>query len=260
MLYEQVIKEKERIESQIITIQTQLKELPEGNLVCSHTGKYSKWYQSFGATAKYIPKHERWLAEKLAYKKYLSLQLDTFHSEKKAIDFYLRHYSMHSYEAEQKFLTSSDYKELLAPSLQPLSQKLSDWVNSPYKTNPSHADKRIHTTISGNLVRSKSEVLIDALLSKNRIPFRYECALQLNEMFLYPDFTIRHPQTGKFFYWEHFGCMDDPAYIRNVSKKLELYASNGIIPSIQLITTYESKEHPLTSRMVEHMIQYYFLD
>lgn len=260
MLYEQILKERERIESQIVTFQTQLKELPEGKLVCSHTGNYSKWYQSFGDTAKYIPKRERWLAEKLAYKKYLLLQLDTLYEEKKAVDFYLRHYSRQAYEAEQNFLASSDYKELLIPSLRPFSQELLDWVKSPYKTNPSYAEKRIHTTISGNLVRSKSEVLIDALLSKNKIPFRYECALQLNDIFVYPDFTIRHPQTGKFFYWEHFGCMDDPAYIKNVSKKLQLYASNGIIPSVQLITTYESKEYPLTSKMVEHMMQYYFLE
>jgi len=260
MIYNQIIKEKHRIESQIAVLQTKLMEFPKGNLVCSHTGKYSKWYQSFGSTSKYIPKQERWLAEKLALKKYLSLQLNTLLAEKKAIDFYLRHYSSRAFEAEQTFMSSPEYKELVSPYFKTFSQKLSDWIHSPFKTNPLYPEKRIHTTPSGNLVRSKSEVLIDTFLCKNKIPFRYECILQLNGISLYPDFTIRHPRTGDFFYWEHFGCMDDPAYIQKASFKIQTYAANGIIPSVHLITTYETKEYPLTSNIIENMIEYYFLN
>lgn len=75
----------------------------------------------------------------------------------------------------------------------------------------------------------------------------------------YPDFTLRHPLTGNYFYWEHFGMMDNPAYCRNVSSKLQLYFSHGIIPSINLITTYETKDDPLDVEIVEGIIQHYFL-
>lgn len=97
------------------------------------------------------------------------------------------------------------------------------------------------------------------LLHVNSIPFRYECELQLGETTLYPDFTLRHPLTGNLFYWEHFGMMDNPAYCRNVSSKLQLYFSHGIIPSINLITTYETKDDPLDVEIVEGIIQHYFL-
>ena len=98
------------------------------------------------------------------------------------------------------------------------------------------------------------------LLYINKIPFRYECALHLGETTLFPDFTIRHPKTGNVYYWEHFGLMDNPAYSQNAYSKLQLYTSHGIIPSIQLITTYETKDNPLSTDIVEKIIAYYFLN
>lgn len=72
-------------------------------------------------------------------------------------------------------------------------------------------------------------------------------------------FTIRHPKTGEVFYWEHFGLMDNPTYSKNAYSKLQLYTNHGIIPSIQLITTYETKEHPLTAETIEKIVENYFL-
>lgn len=111
---------------------------------------------------------------------------------------------------------------------------------------------------SGNLVRSKSEALIDMALYIHKIPFRYECALNLGGITLYPDFTLRHPQTGEFFYWEHFGLMDDESYSQNTCSKLQLYTSCDIIPGVHLITTYETKEFPLSTKTIEKTIDYYF--
>ena len=54
--------------------------------------------------------------------------------------------------------------------------------------------------------------------------------------------------------------MDDPDYCRQVYSKLEKYTLNGIYPTIQLITTYETKEHPLTAETVEQIIRQYFLE
>lgn len=132
-------------------------------------------------------------------------------------------------------------------------------MTSPYEHNTKYKEQLIHKTSSGNLVRSKSEAMIDMFLYMNRIPFRYECALQLGDTTLYPDFTIRHPQTGELYYWEHFGRMDDPFYYKNVFSKLHLYTSHGIIPSIHLITTYETKENPLSSEIIEKIIEHYFI-
>ena len=128
-----------------------------------------------------------------------------------------------------------------------------------YEKNQSHPNALRHNCISGNVVRSKSEVLIDHALFTHQIPFRYECALKLGEITIYPDFTIRHPKTGKFYYWEHFGIMDSVSYSQNAYQKLQLYTSNGYIPTINLITTFETNEYPLSMETIENVISHYFL-
>lgn len=259
MMYEKMLKESQRLEMQIKDLQLQLNTFPEGKLISTTNTRGTKWYRSDGHKPIYLPKKERALAEQLAHKKYLSLQLKNLLHEKNAIDFYLRHHDSNAYQAEQSFVNSYEYKDLLSPIFKPLSQELQNWINAPYEKNTKHPENLIHKTHSGNKVRSKSEALIDMFLHKNKIPFRYECALHLNEMVLFPDFTIRHPETGNMYYWEHFGMMDNPEYAKNASSKIQHYISNGIIPTIQLITTYETKENPLNPETVEKIVEHYFM-
>lgn len=129
---------------------------------------------------------------------------------------------------------------------------------APFERNPKHPEALIHKGISGNILRSKSEAIIDTFLHTNQLPYRYECKLVLGQETLYPDFTIRHPKTGEIYYWEHFGKMDDPSYYRKVFPKLRLYTSHNIIPSINLITTFETQDNPLTVDVIEKIIQHYF--
>lgn len=242
---------------QLDEIQAELARLPEGKLICTHNGSRFKWYHSDGKSKAYIPKQNRALAEQLAVKKYLSLQAQNMLQERRSIEYYLRHHDADIKQADE-LLTASEYQELLAPYFTPVSQELSDWMHAPYERNQKYPEQLIHKTSSGNLVRSKSEAIIDMLLLMNKIPFRYECELQLEETTLYPDFTLRHPLTGQVFYWEHFGMMDNPNYCRNATTKLQLYFSHGIIPTINLITTYETKDNPLNIEIVEGIIQHYF--
>ncbi len=179
--------------------------------------------------------------------------------EKNALDYYLKHHDVGAIQSEQDFINSQKYKELLSRFFIPLSQELVDWQKEAYEKNTKYPEGLLHRTASGNYVRSKSEALIDLYLTKNRIPFRYEAALYLRGVVIFPDFTIRHPETGEIFYWEHFGLMDESSYNRNVGSKLQLYISNGIIPNIHLITTYETKGHPLTTEIIERILETYFL-
>ncbi|MBQ3061604.1 MAG: hypothetical protein IJD02_04105 [Lachnospiraceae bacterium] len=153
-----------------------------------------------------------------------------------------------------------EYAALIKDSCSSFSQALLDWINAPYRTNPHHPESLTHKTQSGILVRSKSEAIIAMLLSQHNIPFRYECELVLGPITIYPDFTLKHPSTEKTYYWEHFGLMDNPTYSHNVLTKLQTYISYGIIPNATLITTYETKAHPLTSDTVSDIISKYFLD
>lgn len=250
--------EKSKLDKQIHFIKGQLKNMPPGKLVCSHTGKYAKWFVSDGHTKKYIPKANRKLAEQLAVKKYLSLQLEDLENEKRAVEFYLRHSSIHG-KAEQLLINESEYKHLLTSYFTPLSEELFIWAKTPYEQNPLYPEQLVHNNGFGTKVRSKSEAMIEFALYMNKIPYRYECALELGETVFYPDFTIRHPKTGEVFYWEHFGLMDHQSYSQKVCNKLHQYTIHGIIPTIQLITTYETKEHPLTMEAIQEHVQKYFL-
>lgn len=134
MLHQQILKKHQELQNQIIALQKKLAAFPEGKLICARNGSRWKWYESNGKTKTYIPKKHKAKAEKLAAKKYLSLVLKDLKCEKKAIDFYLKHYRE---PQSQKLLTSNtEYEKLLAPFFQPTSQELSDWAKAPYERNP----------------------------------------------------------------------------------------------------------------------------
>ncbi len=198
------------------------------------------------------------MAQQLAAKKYYSLLCQDLEQEKYALDSYLRHRASSPGKAEKLLTDTPAYQELLSSFFTPASQDLQDWANAPYEHNQKYPEQLLHATASGHMVRSKSEALISILLQTRQIPFRYECALHLGETTLFPDFTILHPQTRQILYWEHFGLMDNSSYCQNACSKLQFYASHGIIPSIHLITTYETKQYPLRLDMVEKIIDYYF--
>lgn len=52
--------------------------------------------------------------------------------------------------------------------------------------------------------------------------------------------------------------MDEPYYASNAYARIQLYISHGIIPGVNLITTYETKSCPLDSEMLVRIIEIYF--
>ncbi len=258
-IYEQILSEHQRLSNQINSLQSQLKAFPTGKLVCTRNASRYKWYRSNGKKSTYIPKKQKGLAEQLAIKKYLTCLLEDSLHEQKALEFYLRHHAPGMGKAEQLLTTPSEFQALLSNHFKPADQEKLLWMNSPYERNPNYPEQLTHRTYSGYYVRSKSELLIDMALRTHKLPFRYECALELEDVVLYPDFTILHPLSGEYIYWEHFGIMDDPDYRQSFYSKIRLYTSHGIIPNINLLTTFETKQHPLDTEQIEHTIQTFLL-
>lgn len=254
---EQMIFEHQKLEKEICSIQEQLKELPEGKLFCRRNGTHIKWYQSDGHIQTYIPKKKRKFAQQLARRRYLATLLEDDIHEKSAIEMYLRHH--HEKNSEEMLQKTSPFHELLSPIFQSASQELQDWVNSPYEKSEEHPEHLIFETGFGICVRSKSEAMIAMMLRENKIPFRYECALELSGIKIFPDFTIRHPRTGEYFYWEHLGLSDDPDYQRQTLWKLSLYMKNNFRFSGNLIFTSETARFPLRPMDVEKTIVHHFL-
>ena len=93
-----------------------------------------------------------------------------------------------------------------------------------------------HQTLSGELVRSKSEVIIANILTERNIDFEYEPHLYSPNKEMYrPDFSIK--QNGTTYYWEHLGMLDNEEYLSNWQVKKLWY--DKYFPG-QLITTEES--------------------
>ena len=259
MIYTKAQQESQKLDEQIKRIQIQLSKSPKGKLLCCRNGRYYKWYLSDGHKRKYLPKKQRKQAEQLALKRYLHLRLDDLVRKKRCIDSFVKNYSQCTEKAQLFLENNPEYQSLISPFFKPVSQELSEWMNSPYEKNTQYPEQLNQKTSSGLMVRSKSEAMIAHFLSINQLPFRYQSALYLPGTTIYPDFTIRHPKTVKLYYYEHFGLMDDKYYANKASNKLQLYISNGIIPSINLIITFETKENPLSIDTIEKIIKEYFL-
>ena len=196
MIYKRIAREQEKLQQQIASLQEQLADSPAGKLICCHHNNHFKWYRSDGHTKEYIPKSNQQLAQKLAEKKYMSSALKHLSIQKKALDSYLKHYDLNMNEQNKLLNEMPGYSTLLRSYFTTSSSGFQEWRDSPYEHNPRHPENLIHKTSSGTLVRSKSEAMIDHFLYTHKIPFRYECALYLNDLILYPDFTILHPDTG----------------------------------------------------------------
>lgn len=208
---------------------------------------------------KYISKKDHKVAEDLAYKNLLTLQLNSLLQEKKAIESYLKHYTPDIHQNEIDYVNSPAYQKLVAPHHKLFQEEQEAWINESYVKNTFYPESLTVKGTSGISLRSKSEAIIENVLCKYHIPFRYEARLDLGDLFYYPDFTILHPTTHQLVYWENFGMMDNPTYAKGTAEKLEQYIAHGILPSHQLICTYETKEHPLGFDLVEKMVDHYLL-
>lgn len=263
-LREAVILEKNAIEDflriteeKIQKLQQELKGYPKGKISCLRNGKYVKWYHVMGGKRKYIPKSEIEFAEQLVRKQNIQAKLEDALMDKKALGKYMK--AVNGYESkEELFYKNPFYSEILRDTKKH-NVDIDTWMNADYSRNPLHPEMLKFESISGNILRSKSELIIDQLLFVYQIPYRYECKLVIGDVTLYPDFTIIHPKTGKMFYWEHFGMMDNQKYSQKAFSKLEIYCENGIIPSINLITTFETTDFPLDAVKVENIIKQYFV-
>jgi hypothetical protein len=87
----------------------------------------------------------------------------------------------------------------------------------------------IHRTERGDLVRSKSELVIADKLYARSVEYVYEQPLVLpNGRTRYPDFTITDHARGVTFYWKHLGMLDEPGYRARWENKRKEYLDSGI--------------------------------
>ena len=119
----------------------------------------------------------------------------------------------------------------------------------------------IYRTERGELVRSKSELVIADKLFAREVDYKYEQRLLLAGRERFPDFTIHDDARGSTFYWEHLGLLDDPGYAARWERKLADYRASGILPHDEgtgeegtLIITRDDPGGALDSNLIAELI------
>lgn len=265
IIYE-VKKELKKLENVLDTIKMFRQQEPEGCLKYQKKGKKILYYQQYKNEKtgqwerKYIKKENYSLAEKLAQKHYYAVLEPVLRRRRMVLRELLNNY--HPEELEQVYDDLNDVrKALVTPSVVSKKEHIHKWLEESYEGNPFHPENLKHRTEQGEMVRSKSEMIIANILYQHRdsIRYKYECPLKLLadgiEKTIYPDFTIMNLQTGKIYYYEHAGRMDEPYYTSEFVKKMNLYMANNLLPGRDVVMTFETLANPLDVIVVKNVVE-----
>lgn len=258
-----ISKRNKELSDEITKLKKIMSTLPEGKLRCCTDRGVFRFYNVCDHKRIYLGKNDTEFTRDLVLKDYCRLRIAECENELSAGNAY-RKISDKKREVLQNRLNHPEYIEMLKKSgkldVIPLNyEQQIAWMNEPYDHNEFRKGDKIYRMKDGKCMRSKSEIIIATMLSGHQLAYRYECLLELENRKFYPDFTIMHPRSGKIYFWEHNGMLDDPEYRRKMFWKDEIYFRNNIIPGANLILTWETKDHPLDMSFVESMIEIYFL-
>ncbi len=120
-------------------------------------------------------------------------------------------------------------------------------------------EKLIHKTIRGEMVRSKSEVIVANILDKMKIEYFYEEPLNVSGKTYIPDFTLRYQ--GKTAYLEHLGMLREKSYKKRWDEKRANYERVGISETLgNLIITEDGLDGSLDATLIESKIQAWIIN
>ena len=128
----------------------------------------------------------------------------------------------------------------------------------PESVDRYYAEHLIHRTPpsmqhpNGILVRSKSEVIVAASLTKLGISYAYEQKLSSKgnqNDFRLPDFTVSYE--GDTYYWEHLGMLSVPSYTEAWERKRQWYDDNGFLNLV--ITSKDGPDGSIDAAEIERI-------
>lgn len=244
-----------------------LKNAPAGSVrIVQRRNKVLQFYRKTEAgdyQGSYMPREEDALARRLVQKDYDQRALEKAKQELHLIQQFQTSLKKHS--TDTAFAALDQIRQtLVTPATLTDAHYAELWQNQPYRKNKRHEENQKLITDRGELVRSKSEVIIANALSASKVPYRYEFPLVIergegDEDFceFHPDFYCLNVRTRKEYAWEHFGMMDDAEYAARAAEKLALYSASGYFPGKNLIITMESKNAPVNSLEISRIINEY---
>lgn len=260
MKIESAIRQRDTINRRIAEYKREIKALPKGKLYCGKSKRYYKWYVKINNEKTYIPKSKKEYALKLAKKRLLEAKIEDLEFDKRLLNTIITKEKKHVPAVYKLYDLNSPYHEIISEYNLQISQYNKEWIKERNAKPQSHAENLTNKTIENYYVRSKAERDIANALFMNNIDYQYECPIEIAGVIYHPDFKIIHPKTGKIYYWEHCGIMDDDRYRDTLYNKLKVYGTVGIMPPVNLILTYEIKTIPLGTEEIQQIIDKFFFD
>lgn len=285
LLYDRAQNQLSLIDEQIKTIKKEMRRLPAGRIECPKYINGYRWYEIKNKERRYMRKRtEQELAQKLAHKRKLNDKLDRLRCEKAALDIYLKTMRCamgETHDCDEIISVANKkgrvvrVKDVVSPNgkinvanveidrldneyNRVVHPELFRWANAEYSQRSDDDASHNVKANSGRWHESKDEVMIDNALIAHGLQVRYEPELKLGNETVYPDFQIMNPKTGRPIYWEHFGMMDRPDYLKRNLPKLNNYIWNGYYPGVNFIATFMGGEYRFDSQLIETIIEYFF--
>lgn len=151
-------------------------------------------------------------------------------------------------------------KKLVTPIIEPTEIYVENWKKETYEPMGFNENVTDYISNNGIRVRSKSELIIANMLEQKGVPYRYEYPLMLKGIgTVRPDFTCLNIRTRKEYIWEHFGMMDNISYSNKNIAKIEAYEQSGYFLGKNMIMTFETSQHAISSNILKAMIEEYLV-
>lgn len=259
-------KEIDKLEKVLQEMELAIEQAPKGYLKIRKKRGHCFYYHRYKdetenkSLEQYIEKNNEVLVKKLAQKSYYTKMKPLLQKELMTLKFYRDNYNPEN--ADEMFDSlPMERKNLIAPVRMTPGERIRRWNCEQYEPYKKHPENLIFETEKGEMVRSKSEVIIANLLYQNEkdLLYKYERPLELKNgrenHVVHPDFTILNIHTGKITYWEHAGRMDDFKYLNDHIHKMYLYEANQLFTGEHVIVTYETTNTPLNIQSVKRYIQ-----
>ncbi|MBE5843462.1 MAG: hypothetical protein E7302_04670 [Butyrivibrio sp.] len=253
---------KAELEKLIMEREAAINSSPEGHLRVQDRNSYALYYwikQTGDTNGELIPKKNRDIAKGLAQKDYDQSLVRIAKKELKMISKYLECVEKNDIDSIYDGL-SDKRKILVMPVIMPDEDYVKQWKEQTYIPMGFDEGAAEYYSDSGIRVRSKSEIIIANMLEKYGVPFKYECPVKLSKWgMVRPDFTCLNSRTRKEYIWEHFGMMDDENYANKNVMKINLYEESGYHAGKNMIMTFETSQHPISSNIIKTMINSYLM-
>ena len=234
-------------------LKNEMDSFPEGRVSVRHQGNSYFYYHVKADKEKYIGKKNTDTIMALIQKAYVKDVIRVSECEMKSIKDILDIYCIDA--PEDVFINLPEARKKYASPVYFGNKFADDWANEHYDRRPV---VRGFGTMKGDIVRSKSEVIIADRLWANGIPYRYECPLMVNGKIIHPDFTILRLSDNKLIYHEHCGMADKTEYAENMVIRINDYNKEGIYLGDRLFLSFESSNTPLDVTAIDNLINTHF--